>query len=302
MSFVVVSRAWRGETPYILSWARYYLNHLLFDKIIIIRCDSERFDFLKEEFGERIDFYDKPSNDEIGVFKALSYFPIPEDFDFVLSCDIDEYLAIKEPSIKDFVLSHEADSHFFRWMLCPILGRNVSDLTENLSAGCSTGHDGKSLARTSQAIYFCSEHKIKMQRNTVYYAPSADEACMLHFSVRGMEDLLIKSLMQGIKVENDRTKYEDSLINPPEQFDELPIRFKIAYFQSRLKKEPFGFKMPSLDVDLERLSALYLETGLSLEREFDVLFAKDYEIDHLLIKYPKLDFWQVNKSRTKSML
>ena len=302
MTFAVISRAWKGETPYISSWARYYLNHLCFDKIIIIRCDNERFDLLKEEFGERIVFYDCPTNDELSTFKALSEFPIPEEFDFVLSCDIDEYLAIKEPTIKDFVSSREADSYFFQWMLCPILDRNVADLTEHLSAGCSIGHDGKSLAKTSQAIYFNSEHKIKMQRNAVHYAPRADEACMLHFSTRSMEDLLVKSLLQCIKVENERARYEESLVRPPEQFDDLPIRFKIAYFQSRLKKEPFGFKMPSLEVDLERLATLYLETGLSLEHEFDALFAKDYDICHLLIKYPKLDFWQVNKTRTKSML
>lgn len=299
MNFAVVSRVWRGETPYVSSWARYYLQELGFDKIIIIRCDEEKFGFLRDEFGDMVEFRDNPAHDEQGILEAITKFDVPKQFDFVLSCDIDEYLILPDKiKIQEFVSKNRADHYFFLWILCCCLESGVSDLRDNLAGGVSVGHDGKSLVKTESMVRFLSEHEVQMIPGAVSLSPNLNSAFMLHFCCRGMEDLVIKSLWQGIKVEKDKDKYLRCLSGVPMRFEDLPYRFKIAYFQKSLKKLPFTVKIPSLPVDTERLGCLFKETGLDVD--FKAVFEKNYCIGHVLERYPRIPFWEA--AQAKSMI
>lgn len=295
----VVSRVWRGELPYIRSWANYYLNYLFFDKIYIIRCDKERFDLL-DDFQERIEFIDHPADDEKSVLAALMEFKLPQGMDYILSCDIDEYLILHGKTIHEFIKETPADGYFFRWALCCNVSEGTGDLTENLRMGCSVGHDGKSLSRVAMVDSFFNEHHANMKAGSRLYSGSTDvlnNPCILHFSSRGIEDLVVRGLWQGIKVEAQKNKYITHLDNPPPSFGRLPYRFKIAYFQTRLKKTPFRSDLPALPVDQSRLKDLFEETGVNLGQSR--LFEKHYCIEHILMRYPHINFYDVAMSDSR---
>lgn len=284
MACVVVSRAWRGETPYIRSWLNYYLDVLGFDKALILRCDEERFQFIEEEFGERVEFHDRPATSPEAAFAALVDFEIPRHFDYVFSCDIDEYLVLHGKRI------HEIDPHdsrFFWWALCCSTDPSTGDLRDNLRLGVRSGHDGKTLFKTDKAIRFYNEHRAEMEpRSEIFYEKDEfiDSPYVLHFSSRGIEDLIIRSLWQAIKVEVSKSRYSSCMSRPPERFEDLPLRFKVAYLQTRLKKTPFRCDIPSLPVDLDRLESLFELT--KIRRGFGP-FLKTYDIDDLIKDYPR---------------
>lgn len=289
----VVSRAWRGETPYIRSWVRYYLDHLGFDCAIILRCDSERFDFLSDEFGARVIFIDRPAFSSEGVFKSLADCKIPEGFDYLFSCDIDEFLVLHGRSISDFVENSSWDSCFLWWGLCCSTEPSSLDLKDNLKLGLSMGHDGKTIFRASKAVSFSNEHHVNMEPGSelLFESPSLESSpYVLHMCSRSFEDLMVKSLGQLIKVDAYGGRYLSCLKKPPHDFRKLPLRFKVAYFQSRLEKSPFSCDIPSLPVDVERLEVLFKETGAPRDNR---LFGKPYKVDDLMSGYPRsLDGFQ----------
>lgn len=282
----VISRAWRGETPYIRSWVRYYLETLGFDTAFILRCDAERFDFLSDEFGDRVRFDDRPAFTAKGVFNSLVEYKIPERFDFIFSCDIDEFLVLRGMSIGEFAMSSSWDACFLWWGLCCSTLPCSGDLRDNLKLGLSLGHDGKTIFRTSKANSFYNEHQVNMPPGSEVFFERHDlksSPFVLHMCSRGFEDLIIRSLGQLIKVDAFAGRYLSCLNRPPNDFKKLPLRFKVAYLQERMEKSHFSCDLPSLPVDADRLLLLFKETGVTRNRS---LFAKPYKIDDVLVGYP----------------
>jgi len=285
-SFAVISRAWRGETPYIRSWARYYLDILGFDVAFVLRCDAERFDFLVEEFGQRVRLVDRPASNERGVFRALVEYEIPEEFDYVFSCDIDEFLVLRGMSVSEFVDGSSWDARFFWWGICCSTLPCSGDLKNNLNLGLSLGHDGKTLFRSAKALSLYNEHLVNMLPGSEIFFDRVDldsSPFVLHMSSRGFEDLVIRAVGQRIKVDAFSSRYLSCLYRPPSDFKNLPLRFKVAYLQQSMKKSPFSCDFPRLPVDKERLFGLFDETSAPRDRS---LFSRTYKIDDILANYP----------------
>lgn len=301
MSFLVVSRAWRGEIPYIRSWVDYYLNFLGFNKVLIIRCDAERFSFLGE-FGSKVDFLDCPANNESTLLGALLDNGIHRDFAYTLSCDIDEYLILHGDRVQDFVGKTQADCYFFPWALCCNTEYGVCDLRQNFSQGCSVGNNGKTMFRNNNAIRMISEHKVQMTNGCKHMniPPNFHQKpYILHFSSRGLEDVVIRGMWQGIKVEKTKEKYISCLENPPKKFKHLPFRYKVAYFQKRLEKVSVRAEVPPLLVDFPKLQSMFEETGAT---KHSYLFDIKYEIEQILDAYPHINFYQVSQFSEPPMI
>lgn len=295
MNSTVVSRAWFGEVPYIKSWSNYYLETLGFDKILIIRCDHERFDFLDDK---RIEFVDSPANDEQSILNALLNAKMP-DSDYIFLCDVDEYLILQDKNISSFVEKNPQDSHFFQWALNCSVSPSPDDLRTNLELGCSVGHDGKTMFKSNMLRSIVDEHRVDMKQGAIqknWIGDFVNQPYILHFCSRGIEDLIIRSLFQGIKVEPDKKKYKSCLETPPSRFVHLPYRFKIAYFQNNLKKTQFKTNLPSLQIDKEKLEYLFYKTKL---RKDTNLFKMKYNIENLIEMYPRINFYEVAK-KTKN--
>jgi hypothetical protein len=293
MRSAVISRAWRGETPYIASWLRYHLDNLGFDAAIILRCDNERFDFVSEEFGDRVRFVDRPAYCGEGVFDSLVKYRIPDDFEYVFSCDIDEFLILHGKTIREFLEGKTWDSCFLWWALCCSTDPCSGDLRNNTAGGVSFGHDGKTIFRTSKAVAFHNEHHVDMQPGSELWFERQgveDVPFVLHMCSRGFEDLMVRSLGQLIKVDAFENRYLSCLERPPNDFRRLPLRFKVAHLQSKMQKMPFSCALPSLPVDSERLKALFAETEAPMDNR---LFGVTYKVDDLLEEYPRsLDGFQ----------
>ena len=287
MKSAVISRAWRGETPYICSWVSYYLDTLGFDRAIILRCDGERFEFLSDTFGDRIRFVDRPAFSGEDLFRSLVDFDIPRDIDYLFSCDVDEFLVLHGKSVGDFIGRSLWDSCFLWWGLCCSTSPCSGDLKDNLRLGLSLGHDGKTFFKTSSAISFHSEHQVNMPPGSEFFMEHEgldSVPYVLHMCCRGFEDLMLRSLGQLIKVDAFAERYSSCLGRPPRDFDKLPLRFKVAYLQSRMPKVPFRCDLPSLPVDSDRLSALFEETRVPNNPD---LFDIDYSVADLLAGYPQ---------------
>lgn len=91
------------ETPYIDSFIEHYLK-MGFDKIIILFHDHIRYD-LDESLLEYVEIMSVPNNGNklLNEYRHL----IPEDYDWVLSVDADEFLLLHHsyPTIQDYVIS-----------------------------------------------------------------------------------------------------------------------------------------------------------------------------------------------------
>jgi hypothetical protein len=255
--------------------------------VILIRCDEERFDFLSEEFGDKVEFRDQ-SAPKIAedLFHALVQMEIPRQFDYVLSCDIDEYLILHGRTIEEFIENNPHDSHFFWWGICCSVGQTTNDLRDNLKLGVGLGHDGKSLFNVSKALCFLNEHRVILKPNceVCFQSDSLSSPYLLHFSSRSMEDLLLRSMLQSIKVEISKRRHHRCLTAPPEKFEDLPLRFKIAYFQTKIKKQEVALDLPPLSVDVSALQSQFSELNMTPNSS---IFEKDYDIKKLLEGYPE---------------
>jgi len=295
MIIAVLSRVWRGELPYIESWIDYYLN-LGFDKVILLRCDDEKFNFLKK-FKDQIEFHDIPANSEKTLFDALVKFPINKKFDYLFHCDIDEYLILNK-NIKEFIKETNKDYYFFRWYLNANPNFSTFLINNNLKNGVSFGHSGKVLFNTKKVESIKNEHEVKMKNATNW---DGDYPYLLHCVFRGFEDLVIKGIFQGLKVENNKNLYIEQYKNPPKLFQNLALRYKIAYFQNKLKRIERNITLPKLKINLDFIDILKKEIKLDFTKPCRI-FDKEYDIADLIKNYPNINFYEVNHYKNKIKL
>jgi hypothetical protein len=296
MKTAVVSRVWKGEIPYIEAWIHYYLHKLVFDKIYLIRCDEERFDFIPKQ--ENIIFLDHPAKTEEEVFNAITTFKIPTDIDYIFSCDIDEFLVLHDLTVQEFILKNQADSYFFPWFLCCNIENAASNLSENIKQGCSFGHQSKTMFRTSNCLNILTEHEVAMSQDSHHVRFTgknlAQEPYLIHFTSRNKEDLVYRGFHQNIKIESDRNKYFENLISPPDKFIDLAFRYKIAFFQKSLNKICLPDNLIDLPVKINEIYSLFEEQQLEI-LWMSNLFKKKYSIKHIINLYPNVDFYELNK-------
>ncbi len=236
MSIAILTRIYKYESPYLNEFIDYHLNYVKIDHIYFILTDDYDFsNIIDQSFMERITMlknplFSKKNNDRL--FNYTIQF-IKEKY--VFNIDIDEFIYLNEScSLQDFIKKNSKYNLFnFKWILCPssnYQNDSVFNICQNEQMFISD--TGKSMALVNDiiSIEVHSMHVINEKKIEV----NIDDIFILHFSSRGIVDLLLRMLNQKFK--NDTLeKINNFLNNELGSFNLLPSRIKALKLQKNNK-------------------------------------------------------------------
>lgn len=105
-SFCVLTRAQNSELPYLDSFVLHYIERLRFDRIFVIYCDHrDPDDFIsaaKRRHGGTVEVLLPPKDVPIGRVFDL-FLDRVRAFDYCLNVDFDEFLAVKEANVHEWL-------------------------------------------------------------------------------------------------------------------------------------------------------------------------------------------------------
>jgi len=238
MSIAILTRIYSSEVPYINEFIDYHCNYIKIDHIYFILTDTTNFE----------DIIDKKFLKKITILKSLIFLTIHVDLLFnhalpsikekyVFNIDVDEFIFLnKELSLKDFIKKNSSYNLFyFKWIMCPSIkyqNNSVFDIYENEPSFVSKKY-GKSMAITKEIdSMFIHNMKVFNKKRLIV---DTNDIFILHFSSRGLVDLISRMLSQSFKNDTVET-INNCLNNDLQSFGELPSRFKAVLIQKNYKQ------------------------------------------------------------------
>jgi len=292
----IVVRAYKGELPYIHAFVEYYINHMKADHIFIISTDGTDFNKKLSNYLDKITFSYFTSKTSKQLRSAVCDFKLSEIYDYVLFVDVDEFLYLHSKSLPEFIADCPYDYYRFKWLMCLSTKTNHKSIKEIIKSNSfSIGHAGKVMAKTSMIDNISSEHDVKTNNNAkkiTFDSKFKENPFIIHVTARGLEDLMIKGCMQVIKEELKKNNYTKCLTQTPKHFEDLPVRFRLAYFQLHLPKIKIDVNFPELEIDQLEIKKLFRKYKITLSNTR--LFDENYNIENYISLYNKGCLEEVN--------
>lgn len=245
------------ESPYLQSFCKWYIDYLKFQKIYFICFDKEDVEKIKNYLREKCPnvCYDilKPKMNKtttLNVNRSFDQFIPKLKTKYILHVDMDEYLYLGGKNIKEFVHQYKHKFNYFKfgWLQAPSDSLIETDLKECfIKNPIHIGFNGKSLSlniddKGKQIINGIKSHAMnisikkikkdfaKKPKNYNKDVKNGNPCCLLHFSSRGITDLLIKMFFQ--KLPNTKSANVQSQLRPLfqkkiQKLEEIPTRFLI---------------------------------------------------------------------------
>jgi|GEM_PF-2820865 len=266
-SVEVVTRVSRIEIPFLLSFVDYYLNKMQVDRISFLVRHQKDFDEIKNYLLDKNVDQGKVKTHFIDDGLDISYRSLTPLIlekticQYLMIVDCDEFLQFKNDiSLKEFMQSFNDDFALFKWkmLVCDKLVGNESKIEFNQFI---EGHDAKYLVKKDRVDYL-EEHFAKIINRGRPSKIYNEQAYILHFCLRGIEDALLKTVYQKFAFINktlNAIKYQScDKINEDLTNNLLPNRFQImAFLKIQIhQKLPRPF---NLGIDSEYLKKLWNE-------------------------------------------
>jgi len=237
MSIAILTRIYKSEVPYINEFIDYHLNYIKIDHIYFILTDTTKFEnIIDKKFLKKITIIKR----DVFLIKhvdSLFNYAVPKIKEkYVFNIDVDEFIFLnKEMSLREFIKKNSCYNLFyFKWIMCPSIkyqNNSVFDIYDNEPLFVS--NTGKSMAITKEIdSMFIHDMKVFNKKQLIV---DTNDIFILHFSSRGLVDLISRMLSQSFKNDTMET-INNCLNNDLKSFSELPSRFKAVLIQKNYKR------------------------------------------------------------------
>jgi hypothetical protein len=222
------------ESPYLISFCKWYLDYLHFDRIYFICFDKKDVNLVRKKIKEyhnktRIIVGKKHEN----VNNSFDQFIPKIKINYLLHVDMDEYLYVNGNSIQTFMNEYKNHNYFkFGWLQIPSIHWRENTLNEALfSNDIHMGFDGKAMCLVNtvpkegksrrNVLISLKPHEMNLTiqknkknffNNKSHIMENGKLYCILHFCSRGISDLLLKMYFQ--KLPNTKSANRPKQLRP----------------------------------------------------------------------------------------
>lgn len=296
-------RGMEDEFPYINEFFDYYIS-IGFDHFYFINTSGNGnriFSYLNSEFHQYISILDYsnkiPDWQDLSLNESIKR--ISEDW--VLNIDMDEFLFLKEDSIKTLItnLPGDIDKVHFKWVVC--LSENyLQESVLQLSQGKKyRSEQFKTMAKT-KAIKNCSLHDIQTVSNYSYTYNCKSGNYLVHFACRGFYDLINRII--GRNYENEKSgdsqecRLRDFLINKDCPISNFPFRLNLYRISLSFPEETIIIRKPLFfskyktnrkllqEIFIKKISSLGIDIQNYEKLSLDMYFENKYKFKQRILK------------------
>ncbi len=281
MSFALITRIQRHETPFLNEFLAYY-KYLGINRFYLINTEPKNREIIAaeipSEYREMIELIDKRPEDNLNKCPNCALPKIGEVF--LLHVDMDEFLYLNGMTLQEFIVHEElhcGNAEFvecvFSWIMSPLCNELYSPSIHAIleKRYFFPSENGKSLARTQAIVSIKPHHFEFVGRKKVRkcYDPRTSNCFVFHVSSRGIFDIINKihyGQYNNLKKSCDPAKELFELIYVTSS-KYLPSRFVLLSFQSK-----FESHLVSLDFEFPELKH---KTNVELLKEITLNGLKD---------------------------